>query len=149
MSGFPMKGSYKLEIIIFLLVLLFVYTASSKLLDFEQFKGQMQNQALPRWTAILLIWTLPGIEILTSLLLLYQPTRILGFYIAFALLSLFTLYILLILLNYFGRVPCSCGGVIKSLGWKMHLVFNLFFLLLTVAGISIIYRERRALKKKI
>ncbi len=39
-----------------------------------------------------------------------------------------------IILNYSASVPCSCGGIIEKLGWKEHLVFNLFFVLLAVAG---------------
>jgi hypothetical protein len=58
-------------------------------------------------------------------------------------MAAFTGYVGLILVNYFGRVPCSCGGVLKIMGWKTHFVFNLFFLLLTVTGIYITNRERR------
>ena len=138
-----MKTSQILNVISALLILLFVYTAVSKLLDFEQFKTQMYNQTLPNEVATVLIWTLPGIEILTALLLLIERTKLFGFYLSGLLMLLFTGYIALVLLNYFGRVPCSCGGVIQALGWRMHLVFNLFFLLLTGLAIFIINRERR------
>jgi putative oxidoreductase len=142
-----MKTNHILNVISALLILLFVYTAMSKLLDFEQFKSQMYNQTLPHEMATALIWTLPEIEILTTMLLLFERTRSLGFYLSGILMVLFTGYIGLVLLNYFGRVPCACGGVIKALGWKMHLMFNLFFLLLTGLGIFIDYRERRTTGK--
>ena len=142
-----MKSSHILNVISALLVLLFVYTAVSKLLDFEEFKMQMYNQTLPHDVATALIWTLPGIEILTALLLLFERTKSFGFYLSGLLMLLFTGYVALVVLNYFGRVPCSCGGVIKALGWKMHLVFNFFFLLLTIPAIIIIYRERRTTGK--
>lgn len=142
-----MKRFYFFDIIIFLLILLFVYTAMSKLFDFEQFKGQMYNQALPHALATVLIWTLPGIEIIAALLLLFEQTRLAGLYLSTVLMILFTGYIALVLLGYYGRVPCSCGGVIKSLGWKNHLFFNLFFLLLSILGIFTISRERRMVTK--
>jgi putative oxidoreductase len=138
-----MKRKTVIDIISFLLILLFIYTAVSKLLDFDQFKGQMYNQTLPHSVATVLIWTLPEIEILTGLLLLFEKTKLYGFYLSLALMLLFTGYITLVLLNYFDRVPCSCGGVIKSLGWKMHLIFNLLFLLLSILAIFILNRERR------
>lgn len=138
-----------IDIISFLLILLFVYTAMSKLLDFEQFKTQMFNQALPREVTTTLIWTLPGFELLTALMLLFERTRLLGYYMSAILLCLFTAYIALVLLHSFSHIPCSCGGVIKSLDWKMHLVFNLFFLLLSILGIFIINRERRVIGEKI
>jgi hypothetical protein len=143
-----MKSKTALDIISFLLILLFIYTAVSKLIDFEQFKGQMYNQTLPHGVATLLIWTLPEIEILTGLLLLFEKTKPYGFYLSLILMILFTSYIILVLLNYFGRVPCSCGGVIKALGWKKHLILNLFFLLLSILAIFITNRERRLAGKQ-
>jgi putative oxidoreductase len=132
------------ESLSFCLILLFAYTASSKLLDFNQFKVEMYGQTLPHEVATLLIWLLPGMEMLVSLLLLFEKTRLAGFYASGVLMAVFTGYISLVLLNYFSRVPCSCGGVIKALGWKLHLVFNLLFLLLSVAGIYLSNRERRS-----
>lgn len=142
-----MKSKTVTDIISFLLILLFVYTATSKLIDFNQFKGQMYNQTLPQPVETLLIWTLPEIEIVTTLLLLFERTKVYGFYLSLFLMTVFTGYIALVLLNYFDRVPCSCGGVIKALGWKMHLVFNLFFLLLSILAIFITNRERRLVGK--
>ncbi len=132
-----------------LLILLFIYAAVSKLVDFDQFKAQMYNQTLPHEVTTVLIWTLPGIEILAAILLAFERTRLAGFYLSGILMFLFTGYISLVLLDFFSRVPCSCGGIIKSLDWKMHLLFNLFFLLLIVLGIFIINRERRVIGKKI
>ncbi|MFA6083425.1 MauE/DoxX family redox-associated membrane protein [Mucilaginibacter sp.] len=143
-----MKSKTVTDIISFLLILLFVYTATSKLIDFNQFKGQMYNQTLPHPVETLLIWTLPEIEIVTALLLLFEKTKVYGFYLSLFLMTIFTGYIALVLLNYFGRVPCSCGGVIKALGWKMHLVFNLCFLLLSILAIFITNRERRLVVKE-
>ncbi|WP_457126819.1 MauE/DoxX family redox-associated membrane protein [Mucilaginibacter sp. HD30] len=138
-----MKTKQLLAFIAALLILLFVYTAVSKWLDFEQFKMQLYSQALPRVLATELIWTLPGIEIITALLLLFERTRSFGLYLSAGLMLVFTGYIALVMANFFGRTPCSCGGVIRSLGWKAHLFFNLFFLLLSVTGIVLANRERR------
>ncbi|MHB8208618.1 MauE/DoxX family redox-associated membrane protein [Mucilaginibacter sp.] len=131
------------ELLSFCLIVLFVYTASSKLVDFNQFKVAMYGQTLPHEVAALLVWLLPIVEITVSLLLLFEKTRLAGFYASLILMTLFSGYISLVLFHYFGRVPCSCGGVIKALGWRLHLVFNLFFLLLSLLGIYVINRERR------
>ena len=132
-----------MEIIVFLLVLLWVYTASSKLMEFHHFKAQMHNQTLPAWVEDLLIRTVPATEIVAAALLLYPKWRPAGFYLSAALMTLFTGYIGLVLANYFGRVPCSCGGVLRILNWPAHFIFNLFFLLLTILGIYLLNRERR------
>jgi hypothetical protein len=41
----------------------------------------------------------------------------------------------LIILHAFSYIPCSCGGIIKRLTWRQHLVLNLFFVGLAIAGI--------------
>ena len=148
-TGIKLPGNVAATIIQALLILLFIYTATSKLINFDQFAGEMYNQTLPHEVATVLIWTLPGIEILAAMLLLFERTQPVGYYLSAILLSLFTGYVSLVLLNFFSRVPCSCGGVIKALGWKMHLIFNLFFLLLSIRGIFITNRERRLPGKKI
>lgn len=142
-KGIKDKAKFVIQITSSLLIMLFVYTAVSKLIDIKQFERQMHSQAFSYGTAGILIWTIPELEILTSFLLVFDRTRLAGFYISALLLSIFTGYIILVLLHYYKHVPCSCGGVIKALGWKMHLVFNIFFLLLSVLGIYFTYRERR------
>jgi putative oxidoreductase len=138
-----MKNSYITDTIAVLLIILFVYTASSKMLDFAQFKVQLEIQAIPRWSVPILLYTLPGIEVSTALLLAFPSSRLIGFYLSVALIVVFTAYIGLALLHMFSRMPCSCGGVLKSLGWKNHFFFNLFFLLSSLTGLMLEKRERR------
>ncbi len=118
-----------------LLILLFCYTAIAKLMDVEEFRRQLNNQNVPEWSKPSLVWLIPGSEIVLSLLLLIPATRILGLYGAAALMTLFTGYMALVVFGYFERVPCSCGGVLKSMSFPAHLVFNLFFLILSIGGI--------------
>ena len=117
-----------------LLILLFVYAALSKLLDLPLFRGQLYNQSFPHQLADVLIIALPASELLTCGLLLLPTTRRYGLWLSALLLSLFTLYIVLVLLGFWSRVPCSCGGVLARLSWTQHLLFNLFFLVLSVMG---------------
>lgn len=125
-----------------LLAALFFYTAVSKLLAFTDFQGQMRNQVFPLWFENLFIWTLPPLEILTALLLCFDRWRTFGFWLSLLLMTVFTIYIALVLGKVFQRVPCSCGGVLKALGWKAHLFFNLFFLLISSIGLRLIRRQK-------
>ena len=123
-----------LEIISLLFILLFVYAAVSKLLEYEQFKMQISQSPILGAYAGLLAWGVPGVEILVSFLLVFPRTRLWGLYASTGLMSLFTLYIGAIL--YFSEnIPCSCGGVLDPLGWEEHLLFNIIFLLLALSGI--------------
>lgn len=119
------------------LALLFTYTALSKLLDVSTFRQQMLNQPFPEWFANLLSWVLPFAEIAIATLLLNSKTRLTGLYLSLVFMSMFTLYIALVLLNIFGRIPCSCGGIFEKMSWEMHLLFNIIFVLLALTGIFI------------
>ena len=122
---------------VFLLILLWVYAALSKLLDFRHFTWEMRNQTLPTGVQTLLIYLLPPVEIAVAAMLMFQRTVISGLYASLFLLTLFTGYISLTLLHFFSYVPCSCGGILEDLGWGAHLVFNLLFLLLTLTALYI------------
>jgi hypothetical protein len=49
-------------------------------------------------------------------------------------MCIFTVYIGCMLL-FAPDLPCSCGGIIRQLSWKQHLLLNLF--LLVLAGIAV------------
>ncbi|WP_276482047.1 MauE/DoxX family redox-associated membrane protein [Paraflavitalea pollutisoli] len=138
-----MKRKVVIEVLSSLLVLLFVYTSVSKWLDFSTFAGQMDNQPFPNWMTPVVVWTLPIMEVIISLLLMFNRTQLWGFVASLVLMLLFTLYTILILLNVFDRVPCSCGGVIENLSWEQHLVFNLFFVAVALTGIILKRKDQR------
>lgn len=123
-----------LEAITALLVTLFVYTAVSKILDAGTFSEQMHNQPLPRWLTGSLVWIVPSIELIIAGLLLIRPLRIYGLLLSFFLLLIFTVYVSLVISHSFEWIPCSCGGVLKSMSWETHLVFNIGFTLLALTG---------------
>jgi hypothetical protein len=126
--------------------MLFLYASVSKFLDFQRFIGEMNNQPLPNsWTPFL-VWTVPSLEIAISLALIFERTRMVGLIASLVLMTLFTIYTAIILLHFFDYVPCSCGGVIRKLSWPQHLVFNLFFVALSVLGIIL---QRRSFFKSI
>jgi len=132
-----------LNLICFLLVLLFVYTATSKLMDMERFGRELRNQPFPKAWAAWMIWLLPIAELLIAGLLFFDRTRLKGLMGSFLLMSLFAGYTALVLSGVFHKVPCSCGGVIRQLSWPQHLVFNLFFVLISLIGIKIFMHEHR------
>lgn len=138
-----MTRSKVIEIFAALLVLLFVYAASSKLLNIPQSTFELFRQPLPRWSIPFLVWAIPIGELLISIALMFKKTRTIGFYASFALLTIFTGYIILGLANAFSKVPCSCGGIISGFTWTQHLIFNLFFVAVSLAGIILVRKQFR------
>ncbi|MFY0255406.1 MauE/DoxX family redox-associated membrane protein [Chitinophaga sp. 30R24] len=124
-----------LELLISSIVILFVYTPTSKLLKVQEYILAMKAQPLLPWFQQFLIYAVPTSEYLVVILLAIPKYRKIGLNLSLVLLILFTGYISLIQLNYYGRIPCSCGGVIRSMNWYEHLIFNVFFIFINILSI--------------
>jgi hypothetical protein len=111
------------ELIASIFILLFLYTGLSKLKEQEEFQIVLSKSPL-----------LAKSEIVTSVLLFLPRTRRYGLAASMLLMALFTLYISYMLL-FTPSLPCSCGGVLKQMNWAQHLVFNTFFLLLSILAL--------------
>ena len=133
-----------LIIIVSPLIILWIYTGGSKLLDFPMFAHQLEMQNLPQWLTDGLKSTIPAAEIITALLLCSGSTLRYGLMISTLMILVFTIYTIMVLIGFFPKAPCSCGGIISTLSWKDHLTFNLFFLAINLTALSIvIFKERR------
>ncbi|MBB6681369.1 DoxX family protein [Aequorivita sp. 609] len=130
--------------IAYVFAILFIYAATSKLLDFETFTVQLAQSPLLSAYAGIIAWLVPGIEILIAGLLVFSRLRNVALYAAFTLMVMFTAYIYIIL-NFSDFVPCSCGGVLEELSWTQHLIFNVVFIVLGAVAILI---SRNGTKKK-
>jgi hypothetical protein len=109
-------------------IILLVYAAASKLLDYDMFRSQLgRSPMLAPYQK--LVWMVPIIEIAISVMLALPKYRLLGLYAAFSLMVAFSAYIVTIL-GFSEYVPCSCGGVLQHLSWTAHLIFNSCFIVL-------------------
>jgi hypothetical protein len=128
----------------FLFTSMFIYAAISKLMNYEVFVLQMDKQPFPDRFTPLLVWGIPFAEVLAAILMMTISLRRIGLFFATAMMICFTAYIILIKLNYYGKIPCTCGGVISKFTWTQHLIFNIFFL---AVGFTAIYLEQQFRKK--
>ena len=138
-----------------LLASLFVYTGLNKLMDNDVFKAQLGRSPFIQGMAGIIATALPTGELLIAILLCIPPAnqtklrlpgslklflsrfpsaRLLGLYLSYGLMLLFTGYIY-IMLHYAYDLPCSCGGVLSSLSWKDHLIFNSIFTIIAFVGV--------------
>ena len=129
------KSLWLSEIFTYLLALLFLYTALSKIFDFRHFVRSINNQPFDNSYTPFLVYFLPGIELLAVILLLRTKTRIKGLWLSLVLMSVFTIYVALVTFHFYNRVPCSCAGVFQKMNWPQHLIFNMAFTIM--AAISI------------
>jgi hypothetical protein len=126
------------------LILLFFYVAGSKLYDFSGFRSELSLQVFPIAFQPVLLIGIPASEFLAVALLAFPGTKIYGFWLSAALTAAFTIYILGALLHFYPKIPCSCGGVLRKMGWKQHFVFNLVFFALSIYGLIQTLKERRS-----
>ncbi len=132
----PMKSkSLIVEIIASLFVLLFVYTALSKWFDFENFKAVIAQSPLIGSIPTIIAWLLPLLELWVAGLLLFRLTRLVGLYASLILMIVFTGY-LIYMLMYSPELPCSCGGVLRYLSWRTHVLFNIVLIVMAITAIK-------------
>lgn len=115
-------------------VVMFIYAATSKLLDFENFQIQLGQSPMLTNFAGIIAYGIPAIEFLLSITLTISKLRTTALYASVGLMVSFSMYIATILkLSDF--VPCSCGGILERMGWTEHLIFNLIFVALGIIAI--------------
>lgn len=125
-----------LKITTAILIILFIYTGLSKLLEHHLFEYQLQKSLILHSISPILSWTLPILEIIVALLLASERFRKIGLYSSLILFAIFIIY-LSIMLSFFKKLPCSCGGFISTMSWKQHLLFNIFLSVLSLTSIRL------------
>ncbi|RZJ71733.1 DoxX family protein [Flavobacterium sp.] len=125
-----------------LYIVLFIYAAISKLLDYSAFHRQLAMSPVLTSHADWLAWVVPSIEIFLALLLAFPKTRLVGMFGSLNLMVAFTVYIYLIM-NYASHVPCSCGGILEKMGWLEHFYFNLVFVIFALIAVALDYLARK------
>lgn len=136
---FKRKRSYNLVIGLISLsfFLLFLYAGLSALFYSDQFHAQMSRLPVLGNYAGILIWLVPVSELLICISLIRPGKRRLGLYGCLALMTLFSVYIM-VMLNFSSVIPCSCGSVLSVWSWEEQLIFNVAGVILASAGICLL-----------
>ena len=148
-----MKKIIFVNVCAILLCLLFVYTSASKFLDIDKFVFQMRLAPVPfmKTLAPILGWIVPAIEIIIAISLamgfFWSTITKKGLYASVILLSAFEVYISIMLLSG-SDLPCTCGGIISTMGWKEHLLFNGFFITAGILSINYLQKHKSSTQIK-
>jgi len=120
---FGVKTKVFTDLISYLFILLFIYTASSKIFTFQDFNNVLH--AVPifgRYHLVISVLIISA-EIIIGAMLIIPFTKRTGLLAALILMIIFTIY-LIYMVSFEKVLPCSCGGVISHLSWKNHIWFN-------------------------
>jgi len=120
---FGAKTKVFTDLISYLFILLFIYTASSKIFTFQDFNNMLHVVPIfgPYHMEISVL--IISAEIIIGALLIIPFTKKTGLLATLILMLIFTIY-LIYMVSFEKVLPCSCGGVISSLSWKNHIWFN-------------------------
>lgn len=124
-----------IEIITYLFVLLFIYTAASKIMTFESFINVLGHSPLIQGHNRLIAWAIVSVEIGISIMLIIPQSRKIGLYGSFSLMTLFTIYLIYMVTSGV-QLPCYCGGVVSAMTWTQHVWFNIAITGLAWLGIK-------------
>lgn len=130
----PVKFSRAVGVLI---ALLFAYAAVSKLCAYEESKREMMNQVFPANIALILTWLVPVTELTLAAGLIINKFSFKALLASCLLLIVFTLYIAIAMSGSFGRIPCSCGGILEDMSYSAHMVFNLIFIVMAILAIAL------------
>lgn len=131
-----MKKEIILLIIGYAIVLLFVYTALSKLFSYSIYLYDLRRSPELGAFAVPISIILPGAELMAAAFILMPKRQKMGFKLATILMSVFTIYVFYVLF-FADHRPCTCGGIIRELTWKQHFIFNVVFTILAIIGLKI------------
>lgn len=128
------------DVITYLFVLLFVYTAYHKFDGMRSFIQILSLSPLTGNYSTFLGWTIPLVESLISFLLIIPYTKRIGLIGSLLLMISFTSFLIYGILSG-SELPCKCGGVISTMSWQQHIWFNLGFIILAILGIKLYKTE--------
>lgn len=131
-----------IELVAYAYILVYIYAAVYKLYDRHFFEQQLLLSPLLGTYAKPLSYMVPWSELIVSMILMWPKSRTIGLWLSGGIMLGFTLYIIYIL-TLSTYVPCGCGGILASMGWKEHLVFNSVFVILSVMAILFSYQNQR------
>ncbi|MEN5085909.1 MauE/DoxX family redox-associated membrane protein [Sphingobacterium faecium] len=120
-------------LIIYGYAFLYFYTGITKLQIITEFiRGNSKIPYLGKY-AELIGWGIPYLEILLAVLLIIPVYKIkrTALWVSTPLMGIFALYLTL-MVAFVEKKLCNCGGVIESMGWKTHIIFNVVWF---IAGI--------------
>jgi hypothetical protein len=142
-----MKKALLIDIISYFFILLFLYTGVAKLMEIHQFKEQLVSSPLVGSMAGIVTWALPIGELILAVALFIPAFRMKALYATLVLMTLFTVYVIVILLMD-NQLSCSCGGIIEELSLKQHVLFNSACVILSAVAITVARRQEPAMRVK-
>ncbi|KKX47801.1 MauE/DoxX family redox-associated membrane protein [Sphingobacterium sp. IITKGP-BTPF85] len=118
------------------MLLFWIYVGIDKVWQLHAFKIALTQQPIISYFAPVLFWLLPVLEVSLGLLLAFpsQKVQSWGWKASILLISVFTVYTALGVLDVYEQKPCMCSSFLSNVSWNTHLVINSVILALSILG---------------
>ena len=111
-----MKARTVIEVIASLLIVLFLYAATTQVVSHPTFQLQINRSLSNTALSGIIAWLIPVIQ-LTMVFLLWRPaTRLAAFSCSLAIVSCYTVYLLIMLPGAY-KSYCNCGELWRQAIW--------------------------------
>lgn len=128
---------------IYLLIIFWAYGFFIKIIDFKAWQAELHNQIFTPLVSQWLSYALPLVFLLLCLMLANKARQREALYGSLGLLLSFNIYIMLVWLNVFDRIPCSCAAIVPGFSWLQQFLLNTGILVLIIISIYLNQKERR------
>jgi hypothetical protein len=119
---------------LYFLSALFILSSIDKIAFIDKFNQNLLETGLIYVLFVPVItYLIPSLELILSCLLHFEVTKKIALLIYTLLMSLFTVYLILMVV-YLEHFPCSCGGLFQYMNINTHIVLNL-----TIVSINIFF----------
>jgi uncharacterized membrane protein YhaH (DUF805 family) len=127
------KKDFPTNIAAILLITIFGYTSTNKLISHDRFQFQLQliPISLIARNAFLVSVVVPLAEFGLAIALCLRRYRIPGLFGATALLGVFQIYLVALMVSY-KDLPCACAGISFELSWTGHLILNALLIAVSI-----------------
>ena len=129
-----MKARTFIEVIASLLIVLFLYAATTQVVSHPTFQSQINRSLSNAALSGIIAWLIPAIQ-LTMVFLLGRPaTRLPAFSCSLAIVSCYTVYLVMMLPGAY-KSYCNCGELWREARLEINILVNVAIILLAATAI--------------
>jgi len=125
------------------LIAIYLQAGGIKLMDIAKFELEMrQSPILPLNLIPFLGIFIPVTEIAIAVLLFFDRSKIVGYYLSALTMLLFTSYLLTLIIFYdTSQIPCACGGIFGDVSYGTHIFLNAVFFTLSASALHYVTKN--------
>jgi hypothetical protein len=129
-----MKARTVIEVIASLLIVLFLYAATTQVVSHPTFQSQINRSLSNTALSGIIAWLIPAIQLTMAFLLWRPATRLAAFSCSLAIVSCYTVYLVMMLPGAYNSF-CNCGELWQQARLELNILVNVAIIFLAATAI--------------